>query len=139
MALFTEGFALEVVVGQHAEGWDDVLTEVLVLIVAPDDHEVGVEGVQLLADAAETGDQPSAVFQGRFVAFVLAVLDAHGFGPTAGVFHLLGHVLVVLQGALEGNVLIFVGPDERWVMSKAEAENFCHFVTFRYERGAGCA
>ena len=57
MALHAKGLALEVVVGQHAEGRDDVLAEILVLIVAPDDHEIGVEGVQFLPNAAETGHQ----------------------------------------------------------------------------------
>ena len=102
VALFAEGLALKLVVGQDAEGRDDVLAEVLVLVVAPDHHEIGVEGVQFLAQLAEAGHHALAQTHGGGVTLVLAVLDAHGFRPVGGVFHLRRHVVVGAQGVLEG-------------------------------------
>src|SRR5262249_42276420 len=43
---------LDLVVGQHAERRDDVLSEVLVLVIAPHDHDVGIEFVEQLAGVA---------------------------------------------------------------------------------------
>ena len=42
-----------VVIAEEAEGRDDVLAEILVLVVAPDQHQVRVEIVEDLADRAE--------------------------------------------------------------------------------------
>ena len=41
------GLTLEFVVGQDAEGGYDVLFEILVLVVSPNEHQVGIEGVYL--------------------------------------------------------------------------------------------
>ena len=125
-----EWVALEIVVGQDAEWRDDVLAEVFILIVAPDDHEIGVEGVQLFTDAPKTGHQAGAMFERRRVPFILTVFDTHGFGPVAGVFHLGGQVLVGAQGALQRNQFVFIGCDQRRVVSEAKAQDFCHFFTF---------
>ena len=102
VALLAEGLALELIISQHAEGRDDVLAEVLILVVAPDDHEVGVEGVKFLPQFAEAGDHSLAQAHRRCVALVLAVLDAHGFRPVGWVLHLGRHAVVGPEGALEG-------------------------------------
>jgi hypothetical protein len=47
------GFTEIVIQAQDAKGWDDVLAKILVLVVAPDHHQVRVERIERLADRAE--------------------------------------------------------------------------------------
>ena len=116
-----EWSSFELVVGQHAEGGDDVLFEVFVLVVAPDEDEIGFEFVDGRAYPPKPLDQPFPVFPGRFKAFVFAVLHAHGFGPIGGILHLLGYFVVVPQGVGQRKGPFLVGADQRGVMGGADA------------------
>ena len=124
-----EWLAAEIVVSQHAERRDDVLPKVFVLVIAPDDHEIGVESVQFLPDAAKAGYQAGAVFQRSGVPLVLAVLNPHRFRPVAGVFQLLGNVRIAPQRAPERDRLVRVGRNQRRVVSQPQSQNLCHSVT----------
>src|SRR5262249_62390611 len=75
------GPMLDRLVGQDAEGRNDVFLEVLVLIVAPDQHDVRRELVQPPARVAESGDERLAVAPGGGEPLVVAVLAAHRLGP----------------------------------------------------------
>ena len=78
------------VVGQHRERRHAVLTVVLVLVVAPQQHEVGLEGVELGANLPEVMDQVAAVPLGVGQAFVGAPLLAHRRMPALRRPQLLG-------------------------------------------------
>ena len=63
VAAVRDGPGLQVefgVVAEDAERRDDVLLEILVLVVAPDQHEIRVEIVEDLADRAEIVAEPLA-------------------------------------------------------------------------------
>ena len=100
---------LHLVVGEHAEGRDDVLGEVLVLVVAPDDHHVGAELVEDLARAPEVRDETGAVHGGGRRAAVVPVLAAHGRGPVRRVAVALGQARVAQHRAQDGRPCS--GPD----------------------------
>ena len=70
-----------VVVGHHAKRRDDVLPEIFILIIAPDEDEVRLKGVDLAADAAEGVENFRPVRPVRSNAFVIAPFLAHGLGP----------------------------------------------------------
>ena len=114
-----EGSALHLVVGHDAEGRDDIGLEILVLVVAPDDHEVGLKFVEFLPQFAEAPDQPLSGFFRRTQTLVLAELDAHGFGPVGGDFHLVGDARVA-QAAVNGIIHQFVGGNQRWRMGESQ-------------------
>src|SRR5215467_5922900 len=61
-----------VVVAEHAERRDDVLLEVLVLVIAPDQHEIRIEIVEDLADRAEIVAEALAAAIGGPEAVVVA-------------------------------------------------------------------
>ena len=63
-----------VVVAQEAERRDDVLAEVLVLVVAPDHHQIRVEIVEDLADRAEIVAEALAAAIGRRQPVIVAEL-----------------------------------------------------------------
>src|SRR5256886_12003263 len=112
--------------GEDAEGRDAVLTEILVLIVTPDQHDIGVERVQCLAAFAEPGDKPLPVL-GRGGDRVGPFLP-HRLGPARRVLQLLGDLLA-LQRAVEKPGHLPVGLDETGVMRDADTENIAHRAT----------
>src|SRR5436190_22060288 len=63
-----------VVVSQHTERRDNVFLEVLVLVVAPDQHEIRVEIVEDLADRAEVVTEPLAAALRRRKPVIVAEL-----------------------------------------------------------------
>src|SRR5262245_10762130 len=81
---------LDRLVGEHAERRDDVFLEVLVLVVAPDQDDVGRELVEALARLAEALDQSLAMTPRRAEPLVRAVLLGHRRGPSGGLPVLLG-------------------------------------------------
>ncbi len=118
------GLEVHGVVRENGKGGHAVLAKILVLIVAPDEHEVGVEGVELAADLAKLVDQVLAVLVGVRLALVIAPLLAHGGVP---VFHrakLLGKP-GVLQALLRAPAHIALGAEVR-VMGDAESEYLPH-------------
>src|SRR5579871_5576692 len=65
----------------HAERRDEILLEVLVLIVAPYQHQVGSKGVERLACAPKSFDERRAMSARGRQSFVVTPLLAHGCGP----------------------------------------------------------
>ena len=123
-----EGGALKAVVGQDAEGRDDVLAEVFVLVIAEYNQEIGVEVEDFLADLAEAVDQPGAMLGGGGEALVVAVFLLHGFGPVEGVFEGFGEPFIAGQGYVDGEAAVGVGGDQRGVVGAAYAYDFGHNV-----------
>src|SRR4029078_12706668 len=84
----------------HAEGGDDVLAEQLVLIVAPDHHDVRGELVECGAHAVTPGHERGPVVRGRREAVAIELL-AHAVGPAFTTLDRVGHARVCereLQG-----------------------------------------
>ena len=116
---------LDRLVRQHAEGRDDVFLEVLVLVVAPDQHEVRAEVVEAPPCLPEALDQRRPVAPGRAEPFVGAVLLAHRRRPSVGLAVPLGKV-GVLQDTLEDARHVFVPSTERGIVRHAEAQDRTH-------------
>jgi hypothetical protein len=51
----------ELIIRQHTEGWDNVFFKIFVLVIAPDEDKVRLEGVDLLADLTEGLEYPCPV------------------------------------------------------------------------------
>jgi hypothetical protein len=71
-------------VGQHAEGWDDVFLEVLVLVIAPDDHQLGGEVVEEPAGLSKPRQNKFSMSSGGALPFVLAPFPSHRLRPSVG-------------------------------------------------------
>src|SRR5690606_28540049 len=84
------GTDLQVGVGEHRVGRDQVLAEVLVLVVAPDHHGVRVEVVDRGPYLLEALDQGLPVLGRAGRAAVVAPLAAGGLGPAGRVLGLGG-------------------------------------------------
>ena len=126
--------ALDVVIGQYAEGRDDVFLEVLILVVAPYQYEVGIEGVQFRPLLPEGGDQPVPVYLGGGNALVVAVLGAHRLRPSSGVLDLRRYP-VAEQRPRQGEGAVLVGCDKSWIMRNAYAQNFTHNAPPSFPQG----
>jgi hypothetical protein len=111
---------LDLVVGEHAEGRNDIVREVLVLVVAPEDAHVGSEVVEELARAAEVTHERLAVRRRGGGPPVRAVFLAHGRRPVARVAISLGQARVREDRAQDPRH-VMIGADERRVMRHPEA------------------
>src|SRR5947208_6451514 len=120
------GLRVDPVEGEDAEGGDAILTEILILIVTPDQHDIGVERVQCLAALAEPGDKPFPVLGSR--GDRVGPFLPHRLGPARRVLQLLGNLLA-LQRAVEKPGHLPVGLDETGVMRDADTENIAHRAT----------
>ena len=121
-----EGLARDIVPGQYTEGRNNVLLKVLVLIIAPDQEEVRLEGVDCGPQLAKAGHQPLPMRHGGGEALILAELITHGLGPTAGVLLGRGDPLVVLQHARQAGPPALIRANQPWEVGHANAENVCH-------------
>ena len=116
---------LHLVVGEHAEGRNHVLGEVLVLVVAPDDHHVRAEVVEDAPGLPEVLDQRLAVARRAGGARVGAVLGLHRGRPARGIAVARREAGVLLHAAQDrGHVLVQAG--ERRVVRHAQPENLAH-------------
>src|SRR5262245_52891047 len=89
-AVSLPGLHLDRVVGEDRERRYTVLPVVLVLVVAPEENEVGLEGVQLGARLAEVMDQVVSMRIGVRGALVVRPLRPHGRVPLLGRAQILG-------------------------------------------------
>ena len=125
---------LDLVVGEDAEGRDDVLGEVLVLVVAPHDDDVRPELVEELARVAEVADEarrggrpPRRCRRRR------RTRAASASGQLAGIAVALGQA-GVLEHACAGCRPCSRPADERRVVRHAQAEDLAHVVPPRGRR-----
>jgi len=118
----------EAFVGADAVGRDDVLLEILVLVVAPHQDEVGPEGVERGAGLLQPSDQIGAVARRRRGALVVAPLGAHGLGPAGRALERLRQ-LRILQHAFQDPRHALVWAGEGWVVRYSESEDFGHGVS----------
>ncbi len=75
------GLDVHVVVGQDSVRRDEVLAEVLVLIIAPDQHHIGLELIQCLPGPFEPLDQRRPMAGRRGAPLVVCPLAAHQLRP----------------------------------------------------------
>src|ERR1700722_13072686 len=75
------GLAHDLVEDADREGGDAVSLEILELVVAPDENEIGAEGVERLAQPRVSRHQAGFVHARSALALVIAPLDAHRLGP----------------------------------------------------------
>ena len=129
------GLALELLVGHDAERRDDVLFEVLVLVVAPDQHNVWLEGIDLGPQPSEAIDQFATVNLGGCVALVVAPLGAHCVGPGLGVLLFRWDAVVVAQRPRERVVLQLVWCDKRRGVGKPDSKYLGHLFLQRFRFG----
>ena len=101
------GLDVLVVVGEHGKRRDDVLLEILVLVVAPHDDQIGLEIVERLARLGEMAAVDLARPRRGRRAPIVAELFAQRGRPARRVLHLVGHRRVVERGLHhEGPVLV---------------------------------
>ncbi|MDX3696512.1 hypothetical protein PV726_40765 [Streptomyces europaeiscabiei] len=129
-----ERFDLGVVVGQDAEGRDDLLAEVLVLVVAPEHDHVRAELVECLTAAGQIREQPLPVRGGGTDALIVPPFPLGEFGPVVDLLPLGGDV-GVLERALEQIRHVCVGTRQHRVVGDAEAKNLCHGRSSRIRSG----
>src|SRR5262245_35203208 len=118
---------LHLVVGEDAVGGNDVVDEVLVLVVAPDDDDFGLELVEELARAPEVRGQAGPVHRGGGGAAILPVLLAPRRGPVRGLAITHWQAGVAQHCAQDGGHIL-VPTDERGVVRHAEAQDLAHAV-----------
>ena len=113
------------VIAQKAEGRDDVLSEILVLVVAPHQHQVRVEIIKDLADRAKIIAETLAAAIGRREAIIIAELGDQLGRPTSRVF---ARSLDIggAQCRLEDPGQPLVRGAQGWPMGDAETEYFRH-------------
>ena len=116
---------LDRLVGQHAEGRDDVFLEVLVLVVAPDQHDVRRELVEAPSRVTESCHERLAMALRGAQPLIRAVLLAHRLGPAFRSPVALGKV-GILKDALEDARHMFVLSGERRVVRDSETEDRAH-------------
>ena len=121
------GLEINLVVCQDAEGRNDVLPEILVLVIAPEQDEVGVEGVNFLAELAEGVKDLGPVGFVRGDALVVAPFGLHFGGPVGGILHVLGNP-VGFEHPDQGPRLVFVGYQAGGIVSGANAKYFSHEI-----------
>src|SRR6185312_9825155 len=95
------GLADDLVVDADAESGNAVALEILVLIIAPDEDDIGLERIEFLAQPRITGDQPIAMLARRADAIVIAPFAAHGLGPAVARGEILGFHATKLDPALQ--------------------------------------
>ena len=121
------GLEINLVVGQDAEGGNDVLPEVLVLVVAPEEDEVRVEGIYLLAQLAEGIENLGPVGLVGGDPLVIAPLSLHFRWPVGRILHVLGNA-ISLEHPDQGPGLVFVGNQSGGIVSSANAKYFSHEI-----------
>ena len=122
-----ERLGLELVGDVDGKGGNEVLSEVLVLVVAPDKDKIGRECVDLLAHPAESFYQALTVSGGRGhgVRSVGAVLRLHLLGPVTLLSHVRRHTVAIhVLPQLRYHTLIWI--EQRRVMSGADQQYLSH-------------
>jgi hypothetical protein len=119
------GLEVHVAIGADRERRDHVLAEVLVLVVTPDQHHVGLEVVEPFAHAAQAGHQRGAVPGGGLRALVVGPLGLHRGRPLARVAGGSRNGRVGQRPAQDAGHLR-VGQAQRRVVRDAQSQDLGH-------------
>jgi hypothetical protein len=126
MAIGSPRLYREIVIqAQDAKGRDDVLAKILVLVVAPDEHEVRVERVERLADRAEVVGHPRAVALCRRIALIVTELRHELRRPVRRIL-VRGRHARGRQQAMEARRQTLVGHRQTRVVRATKTENLAH-------------
>jgi hypothetical protein len=115
--------ALHLVVHKDAKGWDTIFLEILVLVIAKDDHGVRTKIVDGAAYLAKGFDHALLMLHGphRF----MGVLLLHGLGPVRRLPHLRRNHRTVEDDAHQ--IGIGLGPGKQWwIVRDADTQNVPH-------------
>src|SRR5262245_56066343 len=116
---------LDGLVRQHAEGRDDVLLEILVLIVTPDHDQVGREIVEHPSRLAEPREERLAMLARGAEPFIVAPVATHVLRPS--VRHaVFGGKVGVLEDAPQDARHVLVASGQEWNVCQTESENRSH-------------
>src|SRR6185369_8715245 len=107
------GARLDLVIGEDAEGRDDVLGEVLVLVVAPDHHDLRAEVVEDLPGVPEVAEEALAMPGRACRAAVVPVLAAHRLGPVARISVALRQAGVLKDAAKDARPVLVESGERR--------------------------
>ena len=110
----------DLVEAEHAEGRNQVLAEVLVLVVAEDDDEVGRELVERPPTAAKAGDEPLTVAGRCCRTLVVGELGAHLRGPGRAILEVGAHSRSALEHTQQVRHAL-VAPGKRRIVRQAES------------------
>ncbi len=122
-----------VVIAEQAKGRDDVLAEILVLVVAPHQHDIRVERVERLAHRAKALCHSRAVALGRGKTLVIAEFGNQFGRPIGRVLVVLGHVGCGQQPMKQRRQLL-VGDRQPRIVGAAKTKNLAHFPAPLSER-----
>jgi len=126
MAIGLPGRDREIVIEtKDAKGRNDVLAEIFVLVVAPDQHQVRVERIECGPDRAEVVGHPGAVALRCRVALVVAKLS-HQLSRPIGLVLVVGRHAGCGQQAMEARRQTLVGHRQAGIVGAAETENLTH-------------
>ena len=115
----------EFLVGIDAVGRDDVLAEVLVLVVAPDQHEIRLEGIERGPCPPHPVHQGGPVTAGRGGALIVAPFGAHALGPSLGRSQ-FGWQIRILQHPPQNPSHAIILPGQCRVVRYSKREKFGH-------------
>ncbi len=111
------------------------------MVVAEDDHRVGLEGIELVADAAQAGEVVGPVLGGEGGTLIAAPFLAHARRPVGGILEVRGQHFAGERGG-DARAHFRIGKHEAAEMRQTKAENFRHMcgqppVTLMWRASAG--
>ncbi len=74
-----ERLKVKVIICQYTKRRDDIFPKILILIIAPNDNHIGLEGIDFLTDASEGVEYLSSVRLVGGDAVIISPFQAHGF------------------------------------------------------------
>ena len=117
-----EGNGVHLVIGQHTKRRDDVFLEVLILVVADDDHEIRIELVEFLSDGAKGLEYAGTMGLVGADALVVTPLQPHRLGPVVDVLHIFRDARVGMQHTSQRPRLVFFGHQPRRVVGRPDSQ-----------------
>jgi hypothetical protein len=120
------GCEAELLVCEHAERRNDVFLEILVLIIAPHDDEVRLEGIDLFADLPEGAEDARLVRPVRRDALIIAPFQSHRLRPVLGISHTLRYTAIAVKHSRQRPRFVFFRYQPRWIVCRAYAQDLCH-------------
>ena len=121
----TPGHRFNRVVGENAEGRNNVFSEVLVLIVSPDHHEVRLELIDSNSNFLKTVQQGLTVFGCLCFSLVCSPFLLHLPWPVIRVLQIRGDNWIA-KCSPENSRHVFISARKRGIVSHAETQNFTH-------------
>src|SRR5262249_34913038 len=104
----------DIVVSEDTKGRNDVFSEILVLIVAPDQNKVGFELVECIANRSQTFKQRAPMLGSRGFALIDSIFFAHPWRPVARFFQ-VGRNGSIAKSPLKDTHHVFIPTRKGWI------------------------